>query len=250
MNNQGWVSIHRKLLDSGLWTSEKFTKGQAWVDLILLANREPHILTVRGNEVKIITGQVGWSEDSLASRWFWSRMKVRRFKLWLKRYNRIDYTKSNVLSVISILNYEQYQNIGQQTIQQTIQQKDNRRYTNNNDNKEDNTNNTISRTNVQYGNKYVLFVLDEFKRRVGISPIDSNSRQIAYNVYQLTSSFIKKQGTAYKEKRGEEATFTGLVTRAWDVYLKNNGDHLPQRLKTFKEHYKGMLEKLSINLTA
>jgi hypothetical protein len=138
MNNQGWVSIHRKILNSDLWVSEKFTKGQAWIDLILLANREPHILTIRGNDVEIQIGQVGWSEDSLASRWSWSRMKVRRFKLWLKRYNRIDYTTNKVLGVITILNYTQYQNIEQQTIQQTIQQKDIRRYTNNKDNKEDN----------------------------------------------------------------------------------------------------------------
>ena len=30
--------LHAKLQDNPLWTCEAFTRGQAWVDLILLAN--------------------------------------------------------------------------------------------------------------------------------------------------------------------------------------------------------------------
>lgn len=105
------------------------------------------------------------------------------------------------------------------------------------------------RSNDQFGNKYVNFILEEFKRNVGISPIDSNARNIAHNIFQLTNTFAKNYGKIYKEKRNEEVTLSGFVTKAWIVYRKNNGDHLPQRLKTFKEHYKGMLEQLSISLT-
>lgn len=149
--HNGYVSIYRKLIyDPSLWLSEKFTRGQAWVDLLLLANHSPGTLFIRGNEVVIDRGQVGWSEESLATRWGWSRMKVRRFKRWLKGNDRIDYrtakseterdnrinnTNSHILSVITICNYDAYQQTEQQTIQQTIQQKNNRRYTNNKNNK-------------------------------------------------------------------------------------------------------------------
>ena len=244
MNNVGWISIHRKLLESDLWLSEKFTKGQAWIDLILLANHEIHTLNVRGNDVVIERGQVGWSEDSLALRWSWSRMKVRRYKLWLKRYNRITYTTNTILGVITISNYNQYQ----QTIQQTIQQKDNRRDTNNKDNKDNKVIPNGITVKDQYGNKYINFILDEFKRNVGISPIDTNARNIAHNIHQITNTFNKKYGELYKQKRGVEIKLSDIIKKAWEVYKKKNGDHLPQRIKTFKEHYKGMLEQLSISL--
>ena len=35
---KGYVKIHRELLEHPIWTSEKFTRGQAWADLILKAN--------------------------------------------------------------------------------------------------------------------------------------------------------------------------------------------------------------------
>lgn len=142
----GWVSIHRKILESDLWLSEKFTKGQAWIDLLLLANHERHTLDVRGNDVVIERGQVGWSEQSLANRWKWSRNRVRGFALWLKRYNRIDIRKSRILGVITILNYNLYQQIKQQTEQQTIQQKVQQKDTNNKDNNKNNIINIAEET--------------------------------------------------------------------------------------------------------
>jgi len=127
------------LADSDLWLSETFTKGQAWVDLILLANHEQHLLNIRGNDVVIERGQVGWSEDALAKRWRWSRSRVTRFKQWLKRYNRIDIRNNNVLGVITILNYNDYQQNEPQNEQQTIQQTSRRQYTNNNEDNENKT---------------------------------------------------------------------------------------------------------------
>ena len=71
-NDFGWVSIHRKLTNSDLWLSEKFTKGQAWIDLILLANHKKSVINIRGSQVVVERGEVGWSEEALASRWKWS----------------------------------------------------------------------------------------------------------------------------------------------------------------------------------
>ena len=75
----GWVKFHRRFLDSDLWLSEPFTKGQAWVDLFSIANHKNGFIRVRGNRVEVKRGQVGWSQVRLAKRWKWSRGKVRRF---------------------------------------------------------------------------------------------------------------------------------------------------------------------------
>jgi hypothetical protein len=75
----GWIKLYRKLQQNDLWTFEPFTRGQAWVDLLLLANHKDGFIRVRGIRVEVKRGQVGWSEIKLAERWKWSRGKVRRF---------------------------------------------------------------------------------------------------------------------------------------------------------------------------
>jgi len=136
----GWYSIHRKLLDSPLWLAEPFTRGQAWIDLIGLANHKPGHIRVRGNRVDLQRGQVGWSEVSLAARWQWSRDRVRRFLSELEKDARIIQQKTYVTSVITITNYPSYQlhTTADKTADDTAdrQQTDSRQDTNNNGNKE------------------------------------------------------------------------------------------------------------------
>lgn len=109
---QGWIKLHRKIEQNDLWLSEPFTKGQAWVDIILLANHKRQVLFKRGIKVVINRGEVGWSEDALAHRWKWSRGKVRRFLKYLKTVQQIEQQKSHTLSRIIILNYDSYQENG------------------------------------------------------------------------------------------------------------------------------------------
>ena len=37
---EGWIKLHRSISDNDLWTSEPFSRGQAFVDLILLASHK------------------------------------------------------------------------------------------------------------------------------------------------------------------------------------------------------------------
>lgn len=128
MSSEGWIRIWRKLQDDRIWTTEPFTRGQAWVDLILLANHEDGFFRVRGVRVEIKRGQVGWSEVSLSKRWKWSRGKVRRFFFEIEKNDlKIVQQKNNVCTLITIINYDTYQTNGtangttdgQQTVQQT-----------------------------------------------------------------------------------------------------------------------------------
>lgn len=132
----GWIKLHRKLSDNPLWTLEPFTKGQAWADLLLIANHKDGQISVRGNIIPVKRGQVGWSEVKLAERWHWSRNKVRRYLKHLETEQQIEQQKNSVTSIITIANYDLYQETEQQKGQQTIQQKDSRRYTNKNDKNE------------------------------------------------------------------------------------------------------------------
>lgn len=136
LENTNWLKVNRKLFDSDLWLADTFTKGQAWVDLFGNANHTVGKFWVRGNEVKIYRGQIGWSELTMAKRWRWSKNKVRRFLKWLETEQQIKQQKTPITTVITILNYDKYQSNVPKMEHQTIQQKDSRRYTNKNDKNE------------------------------------------------------------------------------------------------------------------
>jgi len=108
MTQEGYVKFHRQYLESDLWLSEPFTKGQAWVDLFGLANYKEHTIWIRGVEILVKRGELARSELTLAKRWRWSREKVRRFLSWLESDGKIRQQKSNVTSLIYIINYDRY----------------------------------------------------------------------------------------------------------------------------------------------
>lgn len=107
--SEGWIKLHRKLQDNSLWSSEPFTRGQAWVDLILLANHEPGFIYVRDHRIDLKRGDVGWSQNRLSGRWQWSRTKVRKFLNDLEKEQQIKQIKSNSYTVIRLINYKDYQ---------------------------------------------------------------------------------------------------------------------------------------------
>ena len=100
--------------ESDLWLEEKFTRGQAWVDLLMLTNHEDGQIRKRGIPIDIHRGEIGWSEEALAERWEWARGKVRRFlfELSSKTVQQIEQQKTNVTSLIKVTNWEVYQGNG------------------------------------------------------------------------------------------------------------------------------------------
>ena len=51
--SKGYVPVYRSIQDHWLWTATKkqpFGKGQAWIDLLLLANHSDHKFLL-GNEI-------------------------------------------------------------------------------------------------------------------------------------------------------------------------------------------------------
>ena len=127
-----------------MWLSEPFTRSQAWIDLLLLANHEYGYFYIRGNKIDVQRGEVARSEEQLALRWKWSRGKLRGFLKALKNEQQIEQQKSKLINKIVIVNYDNYQN----SVQQTEQQKADRKPTesrqkdiNNNNNNNNNENN-------------------------------------------------------------------------------------------------------------
>jgi len=93
-----------------MWLKEPFTDGQAWIDLVMNANHKDGSFFVRGVEVQIKRGQIGWSEVTMAKRWKWSRTRVRRYVKRLESVTQVIQQKIHkITTVITIINYEKYQ---------------------------------------------------------------------------------------------------------------------------------------------
>jgi len=107
----GYIKLHRVLQDNPAWTSEPFTRSQAWVDMLLSASYKPHSVRIRGIKIDLERGQLALSEVEYAKRWKWSRGKVNRFlsELESKTVQQIVQQKTNVTTLVTILNYDRYQ---------------------------------------------------------------------------------------------------------------------------------------------
>ena len=109
-------------MDDPIYFSEPFTRAQAWIDLLLLANYADGYFYIRGNRVEVKPGQIGKSKETLAERWQWSRGKVNRFLDELEHDGKIEQQKNRLITLISITNFENLSSAVQQTEQQIEQQ--------------------------------------------------------------------------------------------------------------------------------
>ena len=105
----GWISIHRKIQDNKMWEDKPFSRGQAWIDLLLLANHEDNKIIFNGSLVEIKRGEKITSLRKLSERWGWSITKVKKFLNLLSDENMISYKSDNKKTTYSIVNYDVYQ---------------------------------------------------------------------------------------------------------------------------------------------
>lgn len=112
---EGYIKLYRKIIESEFYFSERFTKQQAWVDLLLLARHNSGLVTIRGIDIKLNLGQLCYSQLSLSKRWQWDRKKVKKFLNQLKKREMVDIKISKVTTIISINNWNSYQGVDNKT---------------------------------------------------------------------------------------------------------------------------------------
>ena len=106
---EGWNKIYRSIQDHWLWTCEPFSRGQAWIDLLLMANHKDAKVMVNGSLEFVERGQRITAIRKLANRWKWSTKKVTHFLDQLVKDNMIEYSTNNSKTLITILNYDKFQ---------------------------------------------------------------------------------------------------------------------------------------------
>ncbi len=108
---EGWISIHRQLQEHWIWKNkEPFDKRSAWIDLLLMVNHQKETIEFDGTKIEVERGQKITSLEKLASRWKWSRHKVSDYLNRLESDSMLVQVRDNKKTLISIENYDKYQN--------------------------------------------------------------------------------------------------------------------------------------------
>lgn len=106
----GYVCLYRSIKKHWLWKDSRVkTPFEAWIDLLLRASHEDQKEPVGVDFIVVKRGQVLTSQLQLSKEWFWSRKKVTHFLSSLQKDIMISVKTTTKWSMITICNYESYQ---------------------------------------------------------------------------------------------------------------------------------------------
>ena len=105
----GWIKLHRDIQQHWIFSFDEPDKGLAWIDLLMMANIEPKKFMIKGQMIFCDRGQLAVSQETLQTRWNWSRNKVRNYLEMLKKDGMITISSNHLTSIITICNYSGFQ---------------------------------------------------------------------------------------------------------------------------------------------
>ena len=111
MGKIGWIILHRKIQECDIWLAdEPFDRRSAWVDLLLSANHEDNDMIFDGHKITIQRGQYLTSVRKLSARWGWGKNKTLSYLRLLEECEMITKEADSRRTLITIVNYDIYQN--------------------------------------------------------------------------------------------------------------------------------------------
>jgi hypothetical protein len=105
----GYYKMHRGWMDHPVLQGEPYSRRDAWVWLIEEACWRPRRFDINGKTVELQRGQLTASTRYLAEAWGWPQTNVRRFLARLQADAMIGSDSGSGQFVITICNYEKYQ---------------------------------------------------------------------------------------------------------------------------------------------
>jgi hypothetical protein len=117
----GWIKLYRKIEEKNWWRKQRFTWGQAWIDLLLMANHKDEKVVFDNGNYFVPKGSFITSQRKLANKWKWGIARVSCFLSYLQKTEQcIEYKTEHNFTHIFILNWDKYQSEAEhQTEQKT-----------------------------------------------------------------------------------------------------------------------------------
>lgn len=105
----GYITIPRDLFTDKTFKPGKANETFAFIDLIQLAEYKDRDVNIKGQIIHLNRGELATSVRILSERWCWSVNATTHALDTLERCGKVIRRKSNVTSIISIVNYDKYQ---------------------------------------------------------------------------------------------------------------------------------------------
>jgi len=110
-SGSSWLKLYRSMARHPLWLCSPFTIGQAWVDLLMLANY--HESTSPRGDMTIKRGQVLTSIEAMGLRWGRDRKTVRAWLLAFEKAGMLArasaHGRDGGYTLLTLRNYEEFQ---------------------------------------------------------------------------------------------------------------------------------------------
>lgn len=224
---EGWIKLNRQITEHWLWQRFPFSYGQAWIDLLLLANHEDEKIPYKGDIVVCKRGDVSRSILSLSKRWQWGRDKTRDFLRLLEKDGMIVLNATTNRTTITIVNYDKFQVSGStkptKKPQRTNSEPDNEPDTNKNDKNDKNDKNmhivsqVVAYLNEKTGKSFKAsiektkskinarieegFTLDDFKKVID-TKVDEWGKDPEMNKYLRPETLFGTKFEGYLNQKG------------------------------------------------
>jgi len=157
MENQGWIKLHRKLKDTSFKRNPLVVA--LFVHLLLSVNQEKRKFYRNGQEIEVLPGQLLTGRNELSKQTGISHQSIRTCLTVLKSTSTITIQSTNRFSLISILNWQEYQS-HQPAEQPANQQTTNQQLTTNKNTK------NIYTSNTQKKKEEEIYIYKEEEKKV------------------------------------------------------------------------------------
>lgn len=220
---QGWIPVHRQLQDHWLWEDKPFSKGQAWIDLLLMANHDDNKFLLGNELVEVKAGSFITSELKLMDRWGWGKTKTRAFLDLLQNDGMITKISDRKKTTIIVENYSTYA-LYETTARPRADHKQTtarpQADTNNNDNNDNNENNE--------NNNIYIGVPDELKQ--AFKEFANMRKKIKKPItsQNTVTRILNKLDRLAKTTEGKIAILNQSTDRCWQGVFELKDDYKPK----------------------
>ena len=232
---QGWIKLHRCIMEHWIYSEKPFSRFQAWVDILMMANHEDKKILLGNKLIEVKRGSFITSEAKLMDRWGWSKSKLRSFLKLLQNDGMIIKKTDHKKTAITVVNYSVYQD--KETIKEP--QKDHRE-TIKEPQKDTNKNDKNDKNEKKY-----IYICAPDGARAYTAPSPSGSVEASDEVAAALEDKPSKSGprSPFTSKRQEQ-----LFDEFWAQYPKKRSKGRAERawvkIKPDEQLFKAILDGL------
>lgn len=255
MAKQGWISLHRSIQDNWIWKDEPFSRGQAWIDILLMANHQDNKFLLGNELVTVEAGSFITSEKKLMERWMWSNTKVRNFLKLLETDGMIIKKTDAKKSSITVVNYRAYQDLEKckRSAREVVEKcsesaKEVVEHTNNNDNKENNENNENTVNKKQSGFSVIIdnYTVDAELRKTILDFVEMRKKNKKNMTDRALELMLKKLDGMASDDLTKQKILNQSIENCWQgIFELKSGEVVKEQSLTNNPFLQRKLERMA-----